>query len=270
MPAVCFSLVLYNHSFDSVKPLLLSISSLLNNAKGLRILLSAYDGSPRHFNSPTIAELKNFAPLLDISLEKGPNIGFGRANNRNFLNSCLDDRDLFVVVNPDIHFSSHQLWPLLNWVLLHDNFSCVAPLVMLLDGKVQHSAKHDPTVLSLLLGRFNFLLSWSFSRQYDSWHKNLDKDYFSDMIKCTYLSGCFLIIPSWAYSLVGGFTKEYFLHVEDADIVRKLSAVGKTAHNPIGVVFHGWARGSHFSARQGVWLFKSYFIYCLNWGFRLF
>lgn len=270
IPVVCFSLVLYKHNFDSIKPLLASISSLSSDHCGFRIILSVYDGSPPTFLSPTIDEFKNFDPLLNTLLEKGRNIGFGRANNRNFTNSGLADSDLFVVVNPDIRFHSVQLLPLLAWAFSHDEFSCIAPLVLLNEGGVQFSAKRNPTVLSLLLGRFDCLLSWTFFRQYDDWHKNLDKDYLRDLIESSYLSGCFLIIPASAFYSVGGFCDRYFLHVEDADLVRRLSMIGKTIHNPVGVVVHGWARGSHSSIRQILSLIKSFVVYCSIWGVRIF
>jgi len=74
------------------------------------------------------------------------------------------------------------------------------------------------------------------------------------------------LIPSWAYIKVGGFSEQYFLHFEDADIVRKLSMYGYTKHVPLGRVTHGWARGSHTSPSQILSLMRSYLIYSIIWG----
>lgn len=185
------------------------------------------------------------------------------------MSSSLAPSDLFAVVNPDIRFSPSQLLPLIHWALDRKDYACVAPLVLLESGAIQYSAKHDPTVLSLLLGRFDCLKKISMLRKYDSWHRNLCCDYASDSIKSTYLSGCFLLIPAWAYDRVGGFCEKYFLHVEDADIVRRLSMVADCLHNPVGVVVHGWARGSHSSLSQILLLLKSFWIYSWIWGLRL-
>ena len=267
---VCFSLVLYKHSCKSIEPLLSSIAAFADYAPKISVLLNVYDGSPPFFPYPPETHFRQKLPNVDISFQKGPNVGFGCANNRNFFSARLDGSALLVVVNPDIRFSAHELLPIVCWAFDHYfECSCVAPLVCLEGGKIQYSAKHNPTLLSLFLGRFSFFRRFSLFRSYDSWHKNLDKDYVSDIIESTYLSGCFLVVPAWAFLCVGGFCEKYFLHIEDADLVRRLSSVGKTLHNPIGVVEHGWARGSHSSVRQILSLLRSYLTYCMIWGIRL-
>ncbi len=270
MPTICFSLVLYRHDIKSIDPLLLSIQSLVSHAPSFRVLLCIYDGSPYSWESPTEAQLRSRLSSIDVLFERGVNLGFGRANNKNFYAATLGPNDLFAVVNPDIRFSADQLLPLVAWLLDQPDCACVAPLVLLEDGTFQYSAKRDPTVLSLLLGRFDCLNRIHFFSKYDSWHKNLHRDYASEEIASSYLSGCFLLVPAWAFSRVGGFCEKYFLHVEDADLVRRLSGLGKTLHNPIGVVVHGWARGSHYSLVQVISLLKSFVLYCKIWGLRIF
>ncbi len=269
MLAICFSLVLYKHSIESLNPLLSSIRLLADHAPRLRILLCVYDGSPFGHPSPTKEVLVSKLPSVDVLYSRGRNVGFGAANNINFFRASLSPFDLFAVVNPDIRFSPEQLLPLLYWAFSRADYACVAPLVLLESGAIQYSVKRDPTVLSLLLGRFEFLKRSSLLRNYDSWHKNLGCDYATEVVRSTYLSGCFLLIPAWAFDRVGGFCEKYFLHVEDADIVRRLSMVGDCLHNPIGVVVHGWARGSHSSFSQILSLLKSFWTYCWIWGFRL-
>jgi GT2 family glycosyltransferase len=269
VPAICFSLVLYKHSIESLSPLLSSIRLLADHAPWLRILLCVYDGSPLGHPSPSKEELMRDLPSLDILYSRGKNVGFGSANNINFIRAPLAPFDVFAVVNPDIRFSPEQLLPLLYWAFSSTDYACVAPLILLESGAIQYSVKHDPTVLSLLLGRFECLKRFNLLRKYDSWHKNLGCDYSSAVIPSTYMSGCFLLIPAWAYDRVGGFCEKYFLHVEDADIVRRLSTVGSCLHNPIGVVVHGWARGSHSSLSQILSLLKSFLLYSWIWGFRL-
>jgi GT2 family glycosyltransferase len=266
---ICFSLVLFKHPVESISPLLASTDSLSEHKDKFRVVLCVYDGSPREYLSPTIIELRRRIPSFDVFLERGQNIGFGRANNRNFKRSLCVGSSYFVVVNPDIRFNAEQLMPLIGWMLSCSECACVAPLVLLESGGIQYSAKHNPTVLSLLLGRFCFLRRARILRRYDAWHRNLHRDYASETIISTYLSGCFLLMPTWAFASVGGFCEKYFLHVEDADIVRRLSRIGKTLHNPAGVVFHGWARGSHSSVSQILSLLRSYLVYSWIWGLRI-
>jgi GT2 family glycosyltransferase len=206
---------------------------------------------------------------LSFSYVNAPNVGFASANNFNACFLLYDLSELFVVVNPDTSFFSSELAPLLYWVLDHKKVSCAAPLVINPGGATQCSAKHNPTFLSLLLGRLPALTALPFFASYDFWHRNLGSCYEKDVISSTYLSGCFLVIPSLSFREVGGFSASYFLHLEDADIVRRLSGVGLTVHNPVGKVSHRWARGSHKSLFQTLHLLRSIVVYAFSWGMNL-
>jgi GT2 family glycosyltransferase len=272
MPTFFFSLVLYRHSLDDIAPLLSSLNKLLSFSQKseFNIFLCIYEA--RVSNTALVSESQIFSlyPLLPFHYRSGPNVGFGPANNINFRSLSPGVSDFFVVVNPDISFAPASLLSLFLWVKNSTNVSCVAPLISLPNGSVQYSAKKNPTFLSLILGRLPSLLVFPFFKSYDSWHKNLSHDYHSESIISTYLSGCFLVIPAHLFELIGGFSEVFFLHLEDADIVRRLASHGQTIHNPIGIVTHQWARGSHRSFSQMFHLSLSYLHYIRRWGFVLF
>jgi len=271
LPRIAFSLVLYNHSIDIIKPLLSSISDLSRHSEAaFDVELYVSDNSPKANSSLLTGIKQELGSTPCYYSHNSLNIGFGLANNSNYVSSELLDDDLFVVANPDTYFDATQLAPLLLWVVQKKNISCAAPLLLNASGSIQYSAKKNPTLLSLILGRLGFLCYLPFLLKYDRWHKNMSHDYYSESFESSYLSGSFLIIPSWAYRRVGGFSSKYFLHLEDADIVRRLSSVGSTIHNPIGKVVHLWARGSHKSLFQTIHLLNSMFTYFSVWGFRLF
>lgn len=265
---VVFSLVLFRHSLHDILPLLDSLASLAADRCDYNVSLLVYDASPAPFPGPSVTDIENSARGVALSYQKSRNIGFGSANNVNFRLATMSERDLFVVVNPDISFLSHELSPLLDWLQAStSDVSCVAPLIKNKSGEIQHSAKQNPTFMSLLLGRIGILRRLPFFAQYDSWHRRLRHDYTMACIDSPYLSGCFLVIPCYYYLAVGGFCERFFLHLEDADLVRRLSGVGRTLHNPIGRVTHLWARGSHVSFVQMLLLVRSYFLYTTIWGF---
>ena len=270
-PRIAFSLVLFNHSLEEITPLLSSISAfsvLLMDV--FRVQLYIYDNSPE-FSSFLLAGIgRKLSSVPWHYFHNSSNIGFGLANNCNYESSELTEDDFFIVSNPDTYFDATQLAPLLFWLVDNKSISCAAPLLLNASGSIQYSAKKNPTLLSLILGRLGFLCNLPFLLKYDRWHKNMSHDYYSESFESSYLSGSFLIIPSWAYRRVGGFSSKYFLHLEDADIVRRLSSVGSTMHNPIGKVVHLWARGSHKSVFQTIHLLNSMFTYFSVWGFRLF
>lgn len=267
---IVFSLVLYRHALGDILPLLQSLVALAANRHDYQVLLVIYDASPNGFPIPSVSEIANALPGVGLLHQKSKNIGFGSANNLNFKQASLSDGDLFAVVNPDISFIAQELFPLLDWLLARSaHVSCVSPLITNESGDIQYSAKQNPTFLSLLIGRLGILRRLSPFARYDSWHRNLSEDYRSSCIDSSYLSGCFLVIPGFYYSSVGGFCEKFFLHLEDADLVRRLSNVGRSLHNPMGRVTHLWARGSHRSLRQMALLARSYLVYCSIWGFSI-
>jgi GT2 family glycosyltransferase len=222
------------------------------------------------FHGPTFSEIRALIPDVQFLYAKGANIGFGGANNFNYSQASLFGDDIFVVANPDVSFAAVDLVRLLDWLVSRPTVACLAPLIVSPIGTIQYSAKRNPTVLSLALGRFYGLARLGLLCRYDANHRNLDKDYTRDCIPSPYLSGCFLIIPSRFYSRVGGFCSQFFLHLEDADLVRRLSFVGETLHNPIGTVIHLWARGSHGSLAQTFRLIQSSITYFRIWGLKIF
>ena len=122
----------------------------------------------------------------------------------------------------------------------------------------------------MLIGFLPYLKRIKIFSNYDFFHKNKDKEYLTETFKAEFLSGCFLIVKPLMFKAVGGFTKTFFLHLEDADLVRKLSLLGTTAHLPKAEIVHTWNRGSHKSLFQIINLIKSMFIYFYLWGFKLF
>ena len=267
---VCISLVLYRHQLADILPLLSSVASFSHSVPCYLVRLCVYDASEGLFHGPSLSELQACAPGVEVLFAKGANIGFGRANNFNYFQASLSGDDIFIVANPDVSFAPADLVRLLDWLVSRPYVSCLAPLIVGSSGAIQYSAKRNPTLLSLALGRFRGLTKLAFFCRYDAHHRNLDEDYASDCIVSSYLSGCFLIIPSRFYSAVDGFCPDFFLHLEDADLVRRLSLVGETLHNPIGTVTHLWARGSHKSLTQTLHLIQSCITYFRIWGLRIF
>jgi len=267
---VNFSLVLYSHSLHAIRPLLDSIQQLADCTNKYTFALDIYNACPHESDDPSPERVRSILNISGLTYQYGRNIGFGSAHNRNFSISNPQDSFLFIVVNPDVCFEPSSLLPLLDWVISNPNVSCISPLVLNPGGRIQYSAKHNPTFLSLLLGRVPHLKLLPLFDRYDRWHRNLDCGYVTHCIESTYLSGCFLLIPSHSYRIVGGFSEKYFLHLEDADIVRKLSLHGRCLHNPIGSVTHLWARGSHASPLQMFHLVYSFFVYSMSWGVRFF
>ena len=265
MGKLFFSLVLYKQTFDDIYPLLMSIEKL-NNLYLDRVFLSIYDNTNTslRFNKKVFSFL-NF-PVQYTHNPK--NIGFGKANNKNFKKFSSSENDLFIISNPDTYFDATKLKKFIDSFLDQKDIVCANPLIRNKDYSIQYTSKRNPTFLSLLVGFLPFLLKIEILRKYDFFHKNKDKDYANQTFQSNFLSGSFLVVKSNIFKKVGGFTHSYFLHLEDADLVRKCSLHGITAHFPKGEIIHTWNRGSHKSLFQISHVIRSMFLYFYIWGFK--
>lgn len=267
MKSIVFSLVIYKHKFDEIKPLLDNIIDFRNTA--------------RKFNINTFLLINDNSPSIDKNIERNlnkefisfkfnyKNLGFGKSHNYNLIKNRKYNKDeIFIIINPDISFDSFSLIEYVREFYI-TNDVCWAPLIINKFGDIQYSAKSNPTILSLLLGRFSILRKFNFFNKYYKKHINFHLDYTKNKIKSSYLSGCFLVVKSKIYFKVHGFDERFFLHLEDADFSRKCSRFGNITHNPSCTVMHEWARGSHKSYIQTYHLIFSMFKYFFKWGFKI-
>lgn len=270
---IIFSLVLYNQNLLELKPLFNSFIELEKFFKKEKYnyLIELYICDNGERIDSEIEEIKKLKRFFFCDYKKSDkNLGFGKANNNNFkriLKSYKDD--LFVIINPDISFSPIKILPAFEFIKKEKSISCLAPLIKNKKNIIQYSAKKNPTLLGLFLGRFDILCTIPIFKNYIKSFKNQNFNYSKDLFTSTYLSGCFLITKIWAYSKINGFNETYFLHLEDADIVRRLSQIGETIHYPFGLVTHRWARGSHHSVKQIFHLLVSMIKYFRIWGLKI-
>lgn len=272
-----FTLVVYNNLPEEIEPLIYSINNL-NKIKKLnnKIFLSVHDNG-------SINNLENYinsnldAGITMIYEASKNNDGFGKGHNyaykklKNYLNINKDIDNLLIIVNPDIYFESEEISKMISFISDKENSDvvCISPLIYNDFNKIQHSAKRNPTILSLLIGRLDFLEKIKILQKYLS--KNHNRELTGKKIfESSYLSGCFLLIKAKIYEKNKGFDERYFLHFEDADITRELCKYGKCLHFPKAKITHLWQRGSHKSKKQTIYLIQSMIKYFNKWGLAIF
>lgn len=267
MKSIIFSLVIYKHKLDELKQLFQNFLQFENYALSNGINSSFLIND----NSPFVSEeIKSYLSKKNISYRfNNSNLGYGKSHNYNLIYSnSFDKNDVFIIINPDIIFEYKSLFAFI------DEFSkskevCRAPLIVNSKGEIQYSAKNNPSILSLLIGRVPILRKISFLNLFYEKHINYKADYKNNRIRCPYLSGCFLIIGCEVFKKIKGFDERYFLHFEDADLTRKCFLLGDVMHDPSCVVIHKWARGSHKSLTQTFHLLISMFKYFSKWGLKI-
>ena len=273
MKKIIFSTVLFNTPLKDIKRLIESIDFLNKELKkifsnDLSLELLIWDNSKIFSNYEEYLNLLNYKfPIKKV--HSNTNLGYGLGHNSNLLNIKPNAETIFVALNPDIYFDGNDIFGFIKYCLENNNFACAAPLIYLPNGDIQYSAKKNPTTLSLLIGRFSMLQKMKYLKNYLFKNQNRSRNYIDEIIEAPFLSGCFLVFPSEIFHRIKGFSEEYFLHFEDADIVRRASNLGRTIHCPFGFVTHIRGRGSHKSIFQQFHLVISYFKYSKIWGLRL-
>ena len=250
--------VAYHPSFEEVRQL----QKCLNNLSieiGYSVVVNDY------INGEPVSSLLSNA---DYYLINKSNLGYGRAVNR-LVQLFKDDPQFIGVLNTDLFWQDQTFESLLEWIDKNDDVVLSTPQILDNTGEIQHLCKRNPTLLALLSRRFvPGCIKPNWLKTYDSWFQMGDHDY-SQIFEATYLSGCCMIIRFNAFLSIGGFDERFFLYLEDADLTRRLSAVGRCVHLPIVSVFHAWGKGSYKNIRLMLVNIYSAYLYFRIWGFAL-
>lgn len=118
----------------------------------------------------------------------------------------------FAVINPDVRLLDHSFRPLLNLIDQKHAGVC-APMALLSTGMPAPGARRFPTWRSLIA---------KFIRN----SHNLDYLNVPYPQLVDWVSGMFMVFPREAFEQVGGFDENYFMYYEDADLCRRLGAIG--------------------------------------------
>jgi GT2 family glycosyltransferase len=213
--------------------------------------------------------VERLATGAQLFLTSRSNDGYGRAFNRVLatLRDLPGEQPLWLgALNTDLSWEPGTFERLLVWLELQPQVVLAVPQITDHEGQPQQLCKRDPTVLALASRRFwPERLKPGWLRRYDAWYAMADHDY-SRVFEVPYLSGCCMLARCGPLLQVGGFDERFFLYLEDADLTRRLRALGECVHLPLSTVKHSWGRGSHNSFWLMVVTLQSAFLYFRRWG----
>jgi GT2 family glycosyltransferase len=221
-----------------------------------------------HRNGEPVESLEKDALLF---LRNSANTGYGRAMNQaaEAIASLGIQPRYIGALNTDLRWQPGALEKLLNWLDENPHVVMAVPKIQSPSGETQKLCKQNPTVLALLSRRFvPEILKPAWLKRYDRWYTMESRDY-ETAFSCSYLSGCCMMMRHSSFEIVKGFDEAFFLYLEDADITRRMGALGMTVHAPVSTVLHQWGRGNHYSLRLSLINLHSAWIYFRKWGFRL-
>jgi hypothetical protein len=194
-----------------------------------------------------------------IYVQSEKNLGFACANNRAV---AASQGAAFLFLNPDTEVTGGAIQHLYNTLYRLPDAGSVGPKLLNADGSIQTSCIQSfPTILNqsldseFLRQRTPLWRLWGMAPLYTE---------TNDPTEVEVISGACLMLKRDVFQRVGGFTEDYFMYGEDADLCLKVSKIGlQNYYDPEAVVVHygGSSSGqaaSGFSAmmmRESIWRF---------------
>jgi hypothetical protein len=227
------SIVLYNHTWEAVGPLvesLLTVESLNE--------LYLIDNSP----SPSPAFSESGARYIFT----GSNRGYGAAHNIALRKSIQRDIPYHLVINPDIELNPAILTEMLEYLNHNSDTGLLMPRVVYPDGSLQYLCKLIPTPTDLLLRRF-LPSKLAHKRMLRFEMRNTG---YREIMEVPYLSGCFMLVRTSTLKEAGLFDERFFMYPEDIDLTRRIHRRYKTLFYPAVTVIHRHEKSSYKSFRM--------------------
>lgn len=202
-----------------------------------------------------------FAP--HVSLERNAeNVGFARGVNQGL---AATTAPLVLIMNPDCRLVAGAVATLRAALAAHDDCALVGPRILNADGSVQGSARGDPDMLTGLFGRTGAL------RRVLPWLAVSRRNVVSEIairsrhesIVVDWLSGACMLARRDALETVNGFDERYFLYWEDADLCRRLRALGcHVRYVPAATAIHRVGQSSRSARASAIRAFhESAYLY---------
>lgn len=199
-----------------------------------------------------------------IYLRSPGNIGFGRAHNLAY-ERVRRLSPYHLVLNPDVHFEGPVLKSLLDVMIAQPRLGVIMPKILYGTGATQHLCKRLPTPWDLLVRRFAPGFAHGIFRRAMERYELRDRDYDQPMEPPT-LSGCFLLLRNAVVDRVGLFDEQFFMYMEDVDLVRRLLRVSRALYYPQVSITHEYQKGSYRSGRLALHHVLSAVKYFSKWG----
>ena len=158
-------------------------------------------------------------------LRNESNVGFARGVNQGLIATTAP---YVLIMNPDCRLMAGAIGTLQSVLDAHEQCAIVGPRILNPDGSVQGSARGDPDMLTGLFGRTTALRRVVPFLAVARRNVVVDEAIRGGQHSVTvdWLSGACMLARRSALTAVRGFDERYFLYWEDADLCRRLRALG--------------------------------------------
>lgn len=252
---VTFSLVIYKQDISEIRKVLQSIL-LYKHEKRIFVV----DNSPADYDASQLCQMD--ASIIYKHLSQ--NVGFGKAHNIAIAEAAKLNSQFHVIVNPDIHYATDVVEPMLHYMEQHPEIGEMMPRILYPNGKEQHLPKLMPTPKLLVARRMKkFLPKWHAHHMARFEMRSMRQDKAYDV---GHVSGCFAMFRMEALKFAKGFDDRFFMYFEDTDLSRRIHTRYRTVYYPMVTVNHDYGNGASRNTRLFFIFLTSLAQYFNKWG----
>jgi GT2 family glycosyltransferase len=243
------SIVLYNHTFSEISPL---IECLRKSTIVSQVFL--IDNSPSE--NPVLKTLSTSYHYT------GKNLGYGAAHNIAIRQTLEQGLPYHLVINPDISFEPAILSKIEDFMNNNSDIGLLMPKILYPTGEIQYLCKLIPTPFDLIIRRF-LPKSWT-QRRIEKFE--LHSSGYNEVMNVPYLSGCFMFLRTEALRQVGLFDERFFMYPEDIDLSRRIHRQFRTVFYPYATIIHHHAHSSYIESKMLFVHIQNMIKYFNKWG----
>lgn len=257
IPEVSVIVVNYNAG-DELEHALQSIADDLEGREWEAVVVdnASSDGSS--------ASVARFAPRARV-LRNEQNLGFARGVNQGL---ALTSAPAVLIINPDCRLVAGTFEVLLEELNRSPSHAIVGPRILNPDGSAQGSARGDPDMLTGLFGRTSLLRRLLPNSAAAMRNVVVDADGEERASRTVdWLSGACVLARRDVLSAVRGFDERYFLYWEDADLCRRIRALGyQVRYVPLATAVHRVGHSSRGARAAAIRAFheSAYLYYAIH------
>jgi N-acetylglucosaminyl-diphospho-decaprenol L-rhamnosyltransferase len=194
------------------------------------------------------------APFTLEVIDNSSPKGFGANHNAAF-QRC--HTPFFCILNPDVRLQHDPFPRLVATLQASPDIGLVAPLIRDAAGRIEATSRRFPTP-SIILRKA--LLGPPTKPDYAIGNGLVSPDW---------VGGMFMLVPSTAFSTVGGFDQRYFMYYEDVDLCARLRRAGyRIVLDPGVQAVHEARHDSHRRPRYLAWHLRSMLRFWLSPAYR--
>jgi N-acetylglucosaminyl-diphospho-decaprenol L-rhamnosyltransferase len=259
MTAPDISVVIVNYNAGA--ELQCALQSVAEDLAGRRWEAVVVDNASSDDSASAVTQFEMHARVV----RNAENVGFARGVNQGL---AATSAPIVLILNPDCRLEPGACASLVEEFVRTPSCAIAGPRILNPDGSVQGSARGDPDMLTGLFGRTTLirkLLPNLAAARRNVVVDSRGRDRESRTVD--WLSGACMLARREVLDQVNGFDERYFLYWEDADLCRRVRALGyQVRYVPVATAVHRVGHSSRGGRAAAVRAFhqSAYLYYAIH------